>query len=84
MNILDRATELTQGEVWPNQLNLYPDGDSIDDSLIIEIIIDEESAPDSVGDLYTEMDWETFQATMKADFEWVADTVAKMTSEVQS
>lgn len=77
MNILDQATEMTQGEVWPNTPSLYPD-----DDLVIEVVIDEEPAPDSVGDLYEPMDWETFQATMKADFEWIADTVKKMASEV--
>lgn len=77
MNILDQATEMTQGEVWPNTPSLYPD-----DDLVIGVAIDEEPAPDSVGDLYEPMDWETFQATMKADFEWIADTVKKMASEV--
>lgn len=79
MNHLDQAAKLTGGEVWSNTPCLYPD-----DDLVIEVIIDEESAPDSVGDLYEPMDWETFQATMKADFEWIADTVKKMASEVES
>lgn len=76
-NILDLATEMTQVEAWPSLPSLYPD------DLIVEVVIDEESAPDSVGDLYEPMDWETFQATMKADFEWVADTINKMASEVR-
>lgn len=79
MNHLDQATKLTGGKVWPNAPVLYPD-----DDLVIEVIIDEESAPDSVGDLYEPMDYNEFKALLEADFEWIADTVKKMASEVAS
>lgn len=78
MNILDQATEMTQGEVWPNLPSLYPDGDSVDDSPIIEVVIDDESAPDSMGDLYEPMDYETFEAMLESDMAWVADAIGKM------